>query len=186
MKNRFGFLTFLFVSSTCIGQNEREVNQVFLQTLPKGNFELTTAQLTKLQTIATQCPLAGGVAVFRARAMLGMVGDSTFYDDDAACQLTAGRGTTSGNQIQTESKIRIYPNPANDKVTLVLPENMRSNQDGQVIFNNLFGMEVFSMTISGESLSTQLDMSELPAGVYLGKVYLNGKYYHLEKLILVK
>jgi hypothetical protein len=69
---------------------------------------------------------------------------------------------------------------------LKLPESPFFQQEGRVVFNNLMGVEVLNVPIAGDVRSLTLDVSILPSGIYLGRVYLNGKFYYLEKLVLTK
>ena len=76
--------------------------------------------------------------------------------------------------------ISIYPNPANDVVTIAPPQvaslgttDSSPELDFEVKITDLFGREMIVGKTSGSNLLT-LDVSELPAGVYLVEVWENG------------
>ncbi len=52
--------------SAVFEDNEKKVNEVYLNSIAKGNADYTADQLAILQFVAGQCPWDGGNAVFRA------------------------------------------------------------------------------------------------------------------------
>ncbi len=68
------------------------------------------------------------------------------------------------NEDQNLANIQLYPNPANNIVTLKLPNVIH----GSVKFYNVLGKEVLSSEIS--SATTQIDVTELKSGIYLAKI----------------
>ncbi|MBK8846467.1 MAG: hypothetical protein IPO27_08000 [Bacteroidetes bacterium] len=71
-------------------------------------------------SIAMQCPLAGGTAVFKARAMLQAINDTLAYNDRDICNSV---GITLRQLPKTEiikPTAVVYPNPANESVTVVV------------------------------------------------------------------
>ena len=109
-------------TSTQIEQNEKLVNEIYLSTIAKDVNIFTVAQAAELLSIAEQCPMAGGNAVFRARGMYSLINDEQEYNDPAAC-LPFGFIVRSVHQYGTNS-VQIMPNPADGEVTLTyaLPE----------------------------------------------------------------
>ncbi|MEP7265822.1 MAG: T9SS type A sorting domain-containing protein, partial [Bacteroidota bacterium] len=83
----------------------------------------------------------------------------------------------------TSGDFTLYPNPANDVVTI----ECRKNISGELI------LEVF--TISGMKIKEdhfyaddkmQVDISDLLSGMYFIKIYSEGKYSFCQKLFVVR
>lgn len=52
---------------------EKEVNNIYLNTLARGKLSFSSRQLSTLRMIAAYCPQEGGIAVHQARGMLSMI-----------------------------------------------------------------------------------------------------------------
>ncbi|MDD5570165.1 MAG: M20/M25/M40 family metallo-hydrolase [Bacteroidales bacterium] len=64
------------------------------------------------------------------------------------------------------SQLRIYPNPANDKITIELPE--AGSRKTEVVVYNLNGKEIKKLRAMSHEL--RVDISDLPSGIYFVKV----------------
>ena len=165
--------------------NEQTVNDIFLNTIASGVYSFDSLQQTTLETIAYQCPLMGGTAVFRARGLLSLVDDYDFGDDVVNCQEVGNRSAdgSSANEME-EGSLLIYPNPASTVINVILPKG--SNGD----YSRLQLLDVSGMVVrevqTPEQTSLRMDVSELPRGVYLCKVHqLNGPPL-IAKFVLIK
>ena len=67
------------------------------------------------------------------------------------------------------TKIKAYPNPAKDRFWLLLPESFADFQEAKLVVTNALGKVMLSKSISGEGLSSALEISTagLNTGVYL-------------------
>ncbi|MDP4238256.1 MAG: T9SS type A sorting domain-containing protein, partial [Bacteroidota bacterium] len=73
---------------------------------------------------------------------------------------------TGANEVKADDQYKIYPNPANDHITIEA-----NNHPTKVVFINMAGQEVMSVTNT-----TSIDTSSLPSGNYLVKIMdSNGK-----------
>lgn len=171
-------------------KNLKEVNKIYLQTIAQNNIDFNPGQIQKLHQIALQCPAEGGAAVYKARAMV------TFFTqlDYALLQtcLPSGHGNGNGNGNgnaarlnQNGTSISIYPNPANEYITLewVLTDE---NTNNQFIIYNTLGQPVQELTLQGSSGQTNITISNLPVGFYLCKLYANGEVLDSQKLVIVR
>ena len=161
--------------------NEQSVNDIFLNTIASGIYSFDSLQQATLESIAFQCPLTGGTAVFRARGLLSLVADYDFGDDVVNCQ-EAGNRSVNGSleQIENEGGLRVYPNPASAEITVVLP----NGSDGD--YTRLQLLDVSGKLVrevrTSQQASIRLNVSELPRGIYLCKVHrrngpsLNAKF----------
>ena len=141
-------------TSVDIEQYYQQVYDIYLKTIAVDITQNTivaagtlfsTTQLATLYNLAFMCPMEGGEAVFRARAMLAMVIDTVYFDD----VLCADHGESEmfhfpnndSTQQSTDLKITLYPNPAKDYAILKLNQNISplvlriTNVLGQIIMN---------------------------------------------------
>ena len=140
---------------------------------------------TTLESIAYQCPLTGGTAVFRARGLLSLVDDYDFGDDVVNCQ-EVGNRSADGSSVNTMEAdgLLIYPNPASAEITVVLPNGVNGDYSRLQLLN-VSGKLVREVRTSQQA-SIRLDVSELPRGIYLCKVHrLNGPPL-IAKFVLLK
>jgi len=83
-------------------------------------------------------------------------GDEELYND---CM-----GYTGIKEIQQTADIKIYPNPANGRLTLSLPSSMSEDADIEIF--NILGKNVLSLHhASGDAID--MDIHSLPSGVYV-------------------
>ena len=84
-------------------------------------------------------------------------GDEELYND---CM-----GYTGIKEIQQTADIKIYPNPANGRVTLSFPSYMTEDEGVNVEIFNILGKTVLSHHASGNQID--MDIDSLPAGIYV-------------------
>lgn len=125
---------------------------------------------SNILSIAQQCPYVGGNAVIRARVWLSMINDSIDYNDNAVC-LQSGiyrlaNDTTSEN-IKSED-IKIIPNPASDKVTITLSDDM--SEICEILFYDVVGKLVLSKELECNQKNHILNVKNLSEGIYMVKV----------------
>ncbi len=101
--------------------------------------------------------------------------------DANGCSVTKSVEITSTDGIQRPqiSDISIYPNPVNDRLRVILG----SSHATHVILINSLGQEVYYISLNGEK-QTDLDVSELPAGIYLLKIIESQSTLFVESVIV--
>ncbi len=73
-----------------------------------------------------------------------------------------------------EAKLKIFPNPATDHITISFPDVTHTGQREIIIFNSL-GMEVKRISLIKGDEETRVNISELPAGIYFVVMMERGK-----------
>jgi hypothetical protein len=151
--------------------NEKTVNAVLLEFIANGTGELTPTQLTTLQGIAAQCPKTGGRAVIRAAGMLPLCENREMRATWLNCsgpQLGSegdSQKLKMGNQVGT---LRVFPNPASDALTIVLPNDFTEGAD--IVLFNQFGQALLVSKSTAGNAQFELSLKNIPNGVYFLKV----------------
>lgn len=145
-----------------IEANHKAVNEVYLSTLAKDIAEFTPAQAADLFEVANQCPLTGGNAVFRARAIYSLIDDDEEYDDAALC-LQQGL-ITKNKPADAPRTCLLLPNPAKDQATLVLDAAL--SEPATLLLVNAQGAYVLQVPVPAEQLLTQLKLAGFAPGIY--------------------
>lgn len=141
--------------------NERAVNEIWLSTVALGIFEFSAAHRTTLENIASQCPVADGEAVLRARAMLTLVQDAPVaYDDTALCSGREQQRTSNA----LNAAVKVYPNPASDR--LIVEYRMETGVIHRISLFNVYGQEVISQILPDGPGKLTLALERLASGVY--------------------
>ena len=68
-------------SSKIYEQNEKQINEAYLQMIYKDHLELLPNFSSQILSIAAQCPLSGGPAVYKARTLAALIDPDLRYDD---------------------------------------------------------------------------------------------------------
>ena len=149
-------------TSELIEANEKQVTDIYLATIGADVDEFTVAQVTALQEIAGQCPLVGGNAVFRARALYTHIDAGVDYDDALLC-LPHGILIKSKVEAAT-STVRIIPNPAMAMATLQLSAPLAA--PATLVIRDALGTEVMRSRVPGQTSTWQLGLEPLAPALY--------------------
>ncbi|MBK9045491.1 MAG: T9SS type A sorting domain-containing protein [Bacteroidetes bacterium] len=166
-------------TSETIEVNEQVVNEISLSVIGQEQIQFSEDVIDQLEIIAAQCPLAGGNAVFRARAILSLISDNYVYDDINIC-LQAG---IILRQISKTPTASLYPNPANNSVTLVyeLPEVSTAEF---LLFNSV-GMLQLKKQLKSDITQTSFSTEHLAPGVYNYRVNTSSDFQLNGKLVII-
>lgn len=173
------------VPENTIEQNEKVVAEIYYSTIAKGVYNYTEQQLEDLYLIASQCPFAGGEAVYQARTMIGLSGDQLMYDDQNNCALgfyktDEEEKLPSANPLEGLQLLNIYPNPATDKVRI---EYLLS-QDGilTIELHDMLGRIISSQTANSRSNEAIVEVGHIANGLYHLLFMIDGKKVGSEKI----
>jgi hypothetical protein len=147
-----------------IESNQKQVNEIYLATVGKDVDTLTTAQASTLYDIASQCPMVGGNAVYKARSLYWWkVDDDQPFDDPLLC-LPHGIIVKSLRPKPTSSTVAVVPNPAVDEATLVLTEQLYG--PGVFVVFDAIGAEVMRLMIPVEQERFTFSTTDLAPAMY--------------------
>ncbi|HMQ50317.1 MAG TPA: hypothetical protein PKA00_22970, partial [Saprospiraceae bacterium] len=98
--------------------NEKRVNAFLLKKWAKGNVFFSQAEANGLWQIASQCPQAGGDAVFKARSLYRLIDPLAQFDNNLLCGVSHALTQPKQDKVEIPQTYRLYPNPARDAVVL--------------------------------------------------------------------
>lgn len=162
-------------------ENERVVNDVLLTYALWTGARPDSTGLAALQAVAEQCPYLGGFPVWEARAYLRRYTGQTAWGDDANCAEPEERPSASAEQ--TQYAIKVYPNPANNRV--VFADLPRTTAQQQVELYSLTGFQIASVPVAAGRSTVELQVGELPTGLYLYRVHADGQQAIVGKIHIV-
>jgi len=122
---------------------------------------------------------AGQSGVSTIRYVIQNIADA---NDTASITVNFNATLTSINEINTVAKLNaIFPNPANNNVTV----NYALNQgQASIEVKNLLGQVQKITPITAGSKSTNLNVSDLPSGIYFVSLKSNGNIIDTKRLVV--
>lgn len=164
--------------------NEKVVNQIYLELLENGLGELTDSQVGILVSIAEQCPLAGGNAVFEARGLLGLENERFDFDDNLLCDQSERRLENEMEDRLSNQSFSIYPNPTKDK--LELSYELSKVGMTEITIQNRMGQVLLNENLTDKQGYIRFELEALPSGMYFCTVKQKGQILYTEKFVVVK
>jgi hypothetical protein len=146
--------------------------------LDEPAWPITPEQLVTLRALANQCPLAGGLAVYRARALrTHFDGHATAYPDN--CLDTqepdpyrkAAEPRTAEKQTTDPPTATLYPNPARDQVTV---QYRHLNAGAWLEVLSLTGQTVARLKLPESNGQQTLATATWTPGLYLCRIHNPG------------
>lgn len=154
--------------------NHKSVNAIVFHLLLTDT--LAAGDLATLESIAEQCPLEGGDAVYEARAFIRQM-TGTEYDDLDLCNSSSRPAARQDKQ--TAARIgELYPNPTSGKVSW----NNPAAEEFMVEVYDPHGQLKLRLKTSGSTV----DLRSLPDGAYWIRLYPQAGNPVVQKVILVK
>ena len=144
--------------------NEKAVNEVFLSTIIIGNHQLNENQKFIIDAVANQCPLSGGIAVYRARAIQALYAPQDYNDRDLCQPPSQGQPRKITSNIK-DNDFAIFPNPAQTFLNVQVP-----SESSLPVQLEIFGLDGKLWQQEAITQSSEIDISVLPEGVYLIRI----------------
>jgi hypothetical protein len=139
------------------------------------NDSLSVGDWQTVTTVAQQCPLTGGEAVFMARGLIEYSTGLIDYDDHNLCNFSEIRSS------KTFEKIKIFPNPSTGMFTIQADESIHS-----VAVYDLQGSLKLIQTVQSGKTCT-LDASSLLPGMYFIAIrYIGTDKTDMSKVIKIE
>lgn len=144
---------------------EKQVNDIYLQTLALGIAEFTPVQITTLETIAAYCPQEGGAAVHQARGMLSMFQDVNMLDFDCNGSHARKAVTNDSFTATVEWEVILFPNPTSHELTI--QSNLAFESNASIEIFNALGQLIKTKLVTAETNNITIDASSLLDGIYI-------------------
>jgi hypothetical protein len=140
-------------------QNERTINDIYLHTAGLNKPTEVGQFAGAILNVASQCPLSGGPAVYRARSLYFLVDPFMSYDDANNC---LQQGYLYRKGISARAKSYLYPNPASNEINIIYS----ISDDAVINILNTMSQVVYSMNINKDIYQTAIDVSQYSNGLY--------------------
>ena len=151
-----------------------------------GGISVLQSRYNDVLSIAVQCPHVGGKAVYKARSLMALLNDTIEYDDASVCTQAGYRKAANNKQHKEETRgdIKIVPNPANDKVTITLSNNMSGICE--ILFYDVVGKLILSKELDCNQKIHSFNIKNLSEGMYTVKVKQTTHVSEKFKLIIAR
>jgi len=161
--------------------NDQALNDLELKYMMKKQKCFTKPQIDFIFSIASQCPVNGGTAVYRARAMYQTMYPTHLFDDENACnRITENNSTALDN---TSLNVEVMPNPTKGLMHIMLSNE--NETELQMLIADMEGRIVFNSNIAAHSIQKTIDLSALAPQVYMMNIYDNQNNVMCRKKISV-
>ncbi len=173
------------LSDTAIYQfNEKTFHDIFLNTIAAGLYKFDSLQQVQLFAIAHQCPLAGGDAVFWARAAYALEDPAQTFNDSLLCTQSQSISRRP-RQVPDSATFEVYPNPAADFV--IIHTQQVADETGITIkLHDLLGNEQLKLTFTSGKQLHKLDTASLQPGMYLISMSIGKQSLGTKKVVILQ
>ena len=164
--------------------NQKVVNEIYLQSLITQGGALTETQITALKDIGQQCPETGGLAVTMALTLLpdcekiGLDICAPALMDDVL-PISSYGGQESRGSVSSKGGAWLYPNPATSSFFV----NLTAGDSGTLTIADLSGKTLYSLALDNPGIPTEINRP-LSSGVYLVRILTNSGSVLTDKLVI--
>ena len=127
--------------------------------------------------------MAGGPAVFKARALYAQIDPQQSYDDAILC-LQQGLLLREQKEDENVQIIKVYPNPTTGLVTIIYKTHDESNVSFKLY--STMGEILFSENLNNNQTKQIINVSAFNNGVYYYTIESKKKTIDKGKLIILK
>jgi len=133
------------------------------------NGDMTAADSSVVATLANLCPLANGMAVYKARSLYAVMYVPQLYKDDCPVTIdsTAARKANKGNTEINEitQQYALYPNPNDGNFTVM--QKIADNEPVNTTIWNATGQRIYQGALQFTNAASKLGLGNLAQGLYL-------------------
>jgi len=170
--------------SNLIESNFKTVIQIYLENMYKDSIGDLLNDENIILSIANQCPLSGGDAVFMARFLYEYIQPNINYNDDFICNAVSNeRRENKSKQVSKEqfmNKTTLLPNPSNGQINIF----NSSAEIGQIKITEISGKVVLLKDFNQGQHFVSLDCSILTKGIYFVEITSQQTRTETIKLVL--
>jgi len=160
-----------------IDEFRKVVNEIYLTTFARGNYDLTQEQIDILMPIAVNyTPWEGGDAVYIARNMLNL--------DMDAIEADFAKAPPKQFADVAPSNAKLYPNPAKDEVMIEFDNRLNTSAVFEIF--NFEGLKIIDILLNKGNQYISVSTKNLKAGLYMYRISDNERIIAKDKLLIVK
>ena len=143
---------------------EKECYKILLENFSVKSEQLSSFELSYLYQIANLCPLEGGQAVYRARAIIRLYNNSINYNDGSACNQAVLLRKGIKNDISNDFSVKLIGNPIQKESSFIFSHE--TNEETRLIIYNAINQQVYSATIPSKTKSMYVPLFGNKTGIY--------------------
>jgi hypothetical protein len=171
----------IVANNTC-SANEKTLNALdFQNDYFLTNLHPDSSALIVLKNIADQCPITGGLAVYKARCYYHRYHPESFWDDRSNCS-----GNDLGSRLflskAEDITYEVWPNPADQKV--YVHSSIPLAQGGKIEIYSVTGKVIAFSKIPANSNTSVINVNDLPTGIYFYRICNQNAIVKKGKLII--
>lgn len=165
--------------------NQKEVNNIYFNTIAKDKYEFDESQWQNLYTIANQCPIIGGRAVYQARALYAQYEFSAYNDHDL-CEAAGIFYRRTKENVKTDSSftVKFYPNPNNGRMTVTISSDYEAQY--QLAVSSVQGELLLNTPLGFYDGKARVSLGEINSGMYIVQLIRNGIPINTQKISVIK
>ncbi len=171
------------VPANFMEMNQKLVNDVYLRTWALGGMEIDSVDKSKLETIAFQNPIDGGIAVYSARVILGLIQDD-FSPVSTARMANSELKRKEILGVENNFITKLYPNP-NDG-NMQIDYNLENGQNGVLIISDIIGQRIKWFSFQNDRNYLKISDASLKNGVYFYEIWVDEELILSDKIIIIK
>ena len=138
-----------------------------------------------LLNIAEQCPQSGGMAVYVARSLVALFGDTIFYNDENVCfQQGYYRIANETKSNKTEKEVDLKPNPANNYADVILNKSIEGIC--RIKITDMYSKIIFEQSFDCHEKQFRINTTDVLNGMYNVQITINDNAQTIVKLIIAK
>lgn len=168
-----------------IENNQQTLNALILMDLISPGYLYTSSDTAILTTIANQCPLAGGYAVYQARNLLMTFADNVIeFADNCTEEAERLMNSINTGTDEASNSFKLYPNP-NDG-NMALEYSIGSTDVSIIRLYDVAGKIVDTYELNAATNKLLISNTKLNDGIYFYQIVVNNKIVKRDKLIITK
>lgn len=165
--------------TTLMQNNEKRVDHYLMNKIAQDDLEFTPNEQAEILSIASQCPLSGGKAVFVAQGIYRLIHEEYVFDYTVVCA-AEGYYRKAHTKPSIHSLSYIKPNPSSDRAVLFY-NNINENNLKVMVYNAMNEI-LYSTTLDPNQFEHSFDVGGFTNGIYYYtivsevKTVSNGKF----------
>lgn len=168
-------------ANTPFEQNRKWVNELYLNTLAKGNIVFSQIEKQDLYNLASKCPFEAGDAVYVARTLYNLIDNNEYFDDNANCENAVFKKEQAAKEkVKKSFAVSLIPNPASSSVEISITGE---TEELELLIYNSLGELVGTNTFVSVA---EVDTDAMGNGVYQVCIKKQNQLIHTARLVIAK